>query len=204
MYPGDPGPPGGDFAGLILRQTPSTTSSLGVGDAVFGLAGGCLGSHVVASSKALAPLPSHVDFTEAATMPTVFVTADLALNRLAALQPGQRVLVHAAAGGVGLAALQVIAAAKGVAVVTAGGPLKRTLLRSLGAGHVGSSRDTTFGESALLADGGGVDVVLNTLTSSGMIAASLALVNRGGHFVEISKRDIFSAARVAQGRTHLN
>lgn len=131
-------------------------------------------------------------------MPTVFVTVDTALNRLASIAPADRVLVHAAAGGVGLAAMQVIAAAGATAVTTAGSPSKRALLRNLGSAHVSSSRDTAFVTE--LTEVGGASVALNTLTSSGMVAGSLATLKWGGSFVEISKRDIKSAARVAQGR----
>ena len=117
------------------------------------------------------------------------------------MRPGERVLVHAAAGGVGLAAIQMVAALGGTTVATAGGPTKRTLLRSLGVHAVLGSRDTAFAaEAAAL---GGVSVVLNSLTSSGMVAASLAGLGPGGRFVEISKRDIWSAARVAQGASEL-
>ena len=91
-----------------------------------------------------------------------------------------------------------VAQAKGAAVVaTAGGPSKRGLLHSLGVAHVLGSRDTAFaGEACQL---GGAHVVLNSLTSSGMVAASLAALAHGGRFVEISKRDIWSPARMAQG-----
>ena len=131
-------------------------------------------------------------------MPTVFVTVDTALNRLAAITAADRVLVHAAAGGVGLAAMQVIAAAGAAAITTAGSPAKRGLLRSLGSAHASSSRDTGFVTE--LTEVGGATVALNTLTSSGMVAGTLATLKWGGQFVEISKRDIWSAARVAQGR----
>jgi NADPH:quinone reductase-like Zn-dependent oxidoreductase len=88
--------------------------------------------------------------------------------------------------------------AKGATVLaTAGGSAKRALLHSLGVQHVLGSRDTAFvSEAAQL---GGADIVLNSLTSSGMVAGSLAALGTGGRFVEISKRDIWSAARVAQG-----
>ena len=199
MYPGDPGPPGGDCAGVVVATGPPVAGApvLAVGQPVFGLAAGSLGSHVVASSKTVVPMPGGLTFEAAATMPTVFVTVDAALNHAASLHPRDRVLVQAAAGGVGLAAVQAIQAAGAIPLATAGSPAKRALLRSLGVQHLGSSRDTT------LADGfaveGGAHVVLNTLTSSGMVAASLAAVSSGGRFVEISKRDIWSAARVAQG-----
>ena len=131
-------------------------------------------------------------------MPTVFITVDAALIQLASIGSEDRVLVHAAAGGVGLAAMQVIATAGAAAVTTAGSPNKRALLRQLGSRHVSSSRDTTFVTE--VAEIGGATVVLNSLTSTGMVAGSLATLGMGGRFVEISKRDIWSAARVAQGK----
>jgi NADPH:quinone reductase-like Zn-dependent oxidoreductase len=131
-------------------------------------------------------------------MPTVFITVDCAINQLGAATSADRVLVHAAAGGVGLAAMQIIAAAGATAVTTAGSPAKRALLRTLGSAHVSSSRDTSFVSE--LTEVGGVSVVLNSLTSSGMVAGSLAALGPGGRFVEISKRDIWSAARIAQGK----
>ena len=199
MYPGDPGAPGGDCAGIVIAVGAPAAGSpaLAVGQPVFGLAAGSLGSHVLASSQTLVPLPASLSYEAAATMPTVFVIVDAALHQSAAMQPGERVLVHAAAGGVGLAAVQVIQAAGATAVATAGSPAKRALLHSLGVQHVLGSRDTAFvSEAAQL---GGADIVLNSLTSSGMVAASLAALGAGGRFVEISKRDIWSAARIAQG-----
>ena len=83
-------------------------------------------------------------------MPTVFVTVDTALHRIASITSSSRVLVHAAAGGVGLAAMQVIAAAGATALTTAGSPSKRALLRTLGARQVASSRDTLFTEDLSL------------------------------------------------------
>ena len=140
-------------------------------------------------------------FEEAATIPTVFITVDSAFRQAAAVRPSDRVLVHGAAGGVGLAAIQMVAALGGSTIATAGSSNKRTLVRSLGARHVLGSRDTAF--VSKLAEVGGATVALNSLTSSGMVAGSLAALNAGGRFVEISKRDIWSAARVAQGKTSL-
>jgi len=148
-------------------------------------------------ATAVVPMPTNLSFEEAASTPTVFITVDSAFRQAAAVQPGERVLVHAAAGGVGLAAIQMIAALGGTPVATAGSPNKRALVRSLGAQHVLGSRDTAF--AAELAEVGGVNVVLNSLTSAGMVAGSLAALRVGGRFVEISKRDIWSRARVAQG-----
>ena len=197
MYPGDPGPPGADCAGVVTAIG-AGASSLQPGMAVFGLAGGSLGSHVQASAQTLVLMPASLSFEQAATTPTVFLTVDTAFNAAAACRPGDRVLIHAAAGGVGLAALQQ-AALLGCSVhATAGSPAKRMLLRSLGVQHVLNSRDTSSGTE--LAHTGGVDVVLNSLTSPGMVAGSVAGVRPGGRFVEISKRDIWSPARLAQDR----
>jgi acyl transferase domain-containing protein/acyl carrier protein len=202
MYPGDPGPPGGDCAGVVVQAAPDC--GLTVGQRVFGLAAGSLGSHVIASAKTVVALPTELSFEKAATMPTVFVTVDAALHRAANMRPGERVLVHAAAGGVGLAAVQAIHAAGAEVLATAGSVYKRTLLRTLGVQHLASSRDLDFVDTLLQSSSGKelllTDVALNTLTSPGFVAASIASLQLGGRFVEISKRDIWSSARVAQER----
>ncbi len=200
MYPGsDLDPPGGDCAGVVISSHGS--SHLSPGMSVFGLAPGCLGSLVHCQPDTLVCMPSQLSFEQAATMPTVFMTADMAFISTSHVQRGERVLVHAAAGGVGLAAIQVLSGLGAEVVATAGGPPKRNLLRSLGAHHVASSRDILFSEELSLALGeGGVDVVLNTLTSPGLVSSALSLVAAGGRVVEISKRDIWSSNRVAQDR----
>ena len=201
MYPGDPGPPGADCAGVVLA-TGAGVTHLHPGMAVFGLAGGSLGSHVQASAQTLVPMPASLSYEQAATTPTVFLTVDTAFNAATACRPGDRVLVHAAAGGVGLAALQQ-ASMLGCSVhATAGSPAKRMMLRSLGIQHVVNSRNTA--SVTELSHVGGVDVVLNSLTSPGMVAGSAAGVRLGGRFVEISKRDIWSPARLAQERPELH
>ena len=109
---------------------------------------------------------------------------------------------RSAAGGVGLAAIQVVQSLGAKLYATAGSPAKRSLLRSLGVEHVVNSRAPDFASD--LAHVSGVDVVLNSLTSPGMVAGSVAGVRLGGHFVEISKRDIWSPARLAQERPDLH
>jgi NADPH:quinone reductase-like Zn-dependent oxidoreductase len=200
MYPGDPGAPGSDVAGVIVTSSSSNSSgaSLQPGQAVFGLTVGALGTAVCCSAETVVAMPPCLSFEAASSMPTVFITAQMALGAVTGLQRGERVLVHAAAGGVGLAALQVVSAVGGAAVATAGSPSKRSLLRSLGVGTVVGSRDTLFASEVALA--GGVDVVLNSLTSPGMVGGSLAVLRQGGRFVEIGKRDIWSPAAVAAER----
>ena len=197
MYPGDPGPPGADCAGVVTAIGAGVTH-LQPGMAVFGLAPGCLGSHVQAQASCMVPMPAQLPYAQAATIPTVYITADTAFRHATALQPGDRVLVHAAAGGVGLAAVQVLADAQAKVFASAGIPSKRALLRQLGVKHVVDSRSSSMATD--VAALGGTDVVLNSLTSPGMVAGSVAGVRPGGRFVEISKRDIWSPARLAQDR----
>jgi len=201
MYPGaELDPPGGDCSGVVVS---SSSSSLAPGTPVFGLASGCLGTLVHCAASTLVPMPAQLSFEQAATMPTVFMTAHTAFGSASRVKAGERVMVHAAAGGVGLASVQVLREMGAVVVATAGGPTKRALLRSLGVAHVGGSRDTVFVEE-LAVGGSGVDVILNTLTSPGLVSSALALLSHGGRMVEISKRDIWHASRAAQERPDLS
>lgn len=136
------------------------------------------------------PMPANVSFEEASAAPTVMITVDLALRQAASLgQQGcapKRVLLHAAAGGVGLSAVQVAHFLGGSILASAGSPAKRAVLRRMAVVDVVSSRQTDFAEAALLL--GAPDVVLNTLTSPAMVAASLSALTLGGVFIELSKR----------------
>ena len=200
MYPGDPGPPGSDCAGIIVA-TGSSVSHFKHGDAVFGFAHGCFGTSVECSANNLVNMPDNVSFLEASTVPTVFTTAHIALEREACLKEGQSILVHAAAGGVGLAAIQLANLNRAKVVATAGVASKRVYVRSLGIQHVIGSRDTCFVSDVCILSG--ADVVLNSLTSTGMVAGSIASLCIGGKFIEISKREIWSAARGLQDRPDL-
>ena len=146
-------------------------------------------------------MPSMLSFNQAASCPTVFITTTL-VTKAIHIASGNRMLVHGAAGGVGLAALQQVQALQAAAVGTAGSPSKRALLRRSGVQQVASSRDLQFVTE--LACSSGVHAVLNTLTSPGMVAGSVAGLRLGGRFVEISKRDIWSPARLAQERPDLH
>ena len=195
---------GGDFSGVISRPGPA--SCWRQGDSVFGLAMGSLGSHVLVRDAAMERMPPNLSFEEAAACPTVFVTVDCALRTAAnVLDNGARrraVLVHAAAGGVGLAACQLAMAHGLEPLVTAGSPAKRTFIRSHGIMKSGDSRSTGFAEtfmtSALCGSTGLPVAALNSLTSPGMLQATLSCLAPGAALVEISKRDIFSHSRVRQ------
>ena len=194
----DEGLLGGEFCGRVLEVGPAVRT-VQEGDRVVGLAFGTFSAEAVTCEEMVAPAPPQVGVTALATMPTAFVSAALSFD-LAGLSAGERVLIHAAAGGVGLAAVQLAQAAGAEVFATASAP-KRAYLRSLGVEHTFDSRSTSFGEQVLEATGGaGVDVVLNSLTGEGFIDTSLSCLARGGRFVELARVDILSPDEMSQAR----
>jgi acyl transferase domain-containing protein/acyl-CoA synthetase (AMP-forming)/AMP-acid ligase II/NADPH:quinone reductase-like Zn-dependent oxidoreductase/thioesterase domain-containing protein/acyl carrier protein/SAM-dependent methyltransferase/short-subunit dehydrogenase len=198
LYP-EAGTIGSEYAGVVVEVGPEV-EGLKAGDEVFGLDSGCFATHVVVEARNVLPKPPSLSFEEAATMPCVFLTAWYALERLAELRPGQSVLVHAGAGGVGMAAIQLAHRAGATVLATAGSDEKRRLLRGLGVDHVFDSRSLSFRERVLEATGNrGVDVVVNSL-SGDFIPASVDVLAPGGHFIELGKRDVWSRERVSERR----
>ncbi len=192
----DPDPLGCECAGWISALGAGVTG-LDIGDAVVALAPGSLGSYTTTDARRVVRLPAGVDPIGGATLPTAFLTAEHALRRVAGLARGERVLIHAAAGGVGQAAVQIAMRLGAEIVATAGSPEKRAYLAEMGIPHVLDSRSLDFAEAVLHLTGGrGVDVVLNQL-SGDFIPASLRALADDGRFVELGKRDIWSAAQVA-------
>ncbi|AKN71145.1 hypothetical protein QR97_16165 [Streptomyces sp. PBH53] len=184
LYPGAPQPLGIEAAGTVTETGPGVTD-LAAGDRVFGLLPGSMGSAAVADRRLLAPVPDDWSFTRAAAMPSAFLTAWFALHDVARVRAGDRVLVHAAAGGVGMAAVQV-ARLLGAEVFATASPGKHGVLRGMGLdeAHVASSRDTGFADRFPR-----MDVVLNSLAGE-FVDASLRLLGPGGRFVELGKTDL--------------
>ena len=163
---------------------------LAPGDRVVAIARDCFRPRITVSAAFVCRIPDRLSTTSAAGLPIVFLTSHLALNRMARIGAGERVLIHAAAGGVGLAAVQVARNAGAEVIATAGSAMKRDYLHALGIEHVFDSRSLSFVEEVRRCTGGrGVDVVLNSLAGP-MIPASLSLLAPGGRFLEIGKRDI--------------
>ena len=184
---------GDEFCGRITEVAPDV-SEFGVGDRVVGLGIGTFRPDLVTRAEMVAHASSDVPAAALATVPTSFVSAELSFQ-MSGLKAGDRVLVHTASGGVGLAAVQLVQAA-GAEVFATASAAKQAYLRSLGIAHVYDSRSTDFGQEILDATGGaGVDVVLNSLTGPGFIEASLSCLAQGGRFVEMGRRDIWSAER---------
>jgi acyl transferase domain-containing protein/NADPH:quinone reductase-like Zn-dependent oxidoreductase len=195
----DDEPLGGECAGRITAVGDGVTD-LAVGDAVVAIAEAALGTYAVADIGHVVPLPEGMTFAEAATLPFVFMTAHYALNTCAQLQPGDTVLIHAAAGGVGMAALQLARNAGATVIATAGSDHKRRVLREYGVEHVFDSRSTSFVNDVLRVTGHrGVDVALNALAGE-FIPATASCLTPTGRFLEIGKRDIWTAADFATVR----
>ncbi|WP_354671059.1 SDR family NAD(P)-dependent oxidoreductase [Streptomyces sp. MA15] len=199
MYPGD-AVMGAEGAGIVTETGPGVTH-LAPGDRVLGMWTGGFGPFAVADARMVAPVPDTWSYAEAASVPAVFLTAHYALTRLAAARPGQTLLVHAAAGGVGMAALQ-LARHLGLTVYATASTGKWDTLRRLGLSDdaIANSRTTEFADTFLAATGGkGVDIVLNSLAGD-FVDASLRLLPRGGHFLELGKADVRDPEHLA--RTH--
>jgi polyketide synthase 12 len=201
MYPGRAAL-GAEGAGVVTEVGPDVTGPA-VGDRVFGLMPECFGPSAVADARRLAVVPEDWSFAEAASVPIVFLTAWYALRDLADLRPGERVLIHAGAGGVGMAAIQ-LARHLGAEVFATAHPTKWGTLRALGVAedHMASSRDLDFRTRfAAVTEGHGVDVVLNSLAGE-FVDASLELLPRGGRFVEMGKTDVRGGDEVPAGVTY--
>ncbi|WP_425086209.1 SDR family NAD(P)-dependent oxidoreductase, partial [Streptomyces hainanensis] len=193
----DEGGIGLEGAGVVVETGPGVTD-LRPGDRVMGLFTGAFGPRAVADRRTLTPVPDGWTLAEAATVPVAFLTAWYGLRELGGLTAGGRVLVHAATGGVGMAAVQ-LAGHWGAEVFATASRPKWPTLRAAGVDdrHLADSRTAAFEPAVRAATGGaGVDVVLNAL-SGDLTDAGLRLLPRGGRFVELGKTDLRDPARVA-------
>jgi acyl transferase domain-containing protein/NADPH:quinone reductase-like Zn-dependent oxidoreductase/acyl carrier protein/SAM-dependent methyltransferase len=179
-----------EVAGRVSRYG-SAVSGFAVGDDVLAFAGASFASHVVVPARAVSKMPARWTYAEAATVPTVFFTVWYALAHLAHLRPGERILIHGAAGGVGLAAIQVARHLGAEIFASAGSDAKRDFVALLGADHVLDSRSPHFDQVVLdLTGGEGVDVVLNSLSGEA-IQRNLRALKPFGRFIELGKRDFY-------------
>ncbi|WP_345597275.1 SDR family NAD(P)-dependent oxidoreductase, partial [Streptomyces marokkonensis] len=196
MYPGR-ATMGIEGAGVVVEVGPDVTG-IALGDRVMGLLSGGFGPTAVTDHRMVARIPDGWSFTQAASVPIVFLTAYYGLVDLAALRPGESVLVHAAAGGVGMAAVQ-LARHLGAEVYGTASPGKWDTLRELGLSdeRIASSRTLEFEEQFRSGTRGrGVDVVLDSLAGP-FVDASIRLLPRGGRFVEMGKADVRDSEAVA-------
>jgi acyl transferase domain-containing protein/acyl carrier protein len=189
---------GFECSGVVARVG-AGVSNVRVGDEVIALGFECLNSFVTVDAGSVVRKPKRISHAEAAGLPTAYITAVYGLLQLAKLKRGEKVLVHAAAGGVGQAAIQ-LCTELGAEVFATASPGKWDFLRAQGVTQIMNSRTLEFERELLQRTAQrGVDVVLNSLSGE-FIPASLRCLARGGRFVEIGKRGIWSPEEVARER----
>lgn len=180
---------GMECSGVIVRVGEGV-ENVHVGQAVIATTNqGAFRSYVTTMATYVIPKPAPLTLHEAPLF-TVFLTAYYALVDVARLQRGERVLIHNAAGGVGLAAVQIAQWLGAEIYATAGNDDKRALLREMGVPYVMDSRTLHFAdEIQSLTAGRGIDVVLNAMSGEAL-RKSFALLAAYGRFIEIGKKDI--------------
>lgn len=193
IYPAEVGDAlllGDECSGRIVAVGEDVTE-FQVGDDVITMGAGCFAPFITQKAALVLPKPANFTFEESATILTCYNTAHYALRYLGRMRAGESVLIHAAAGGVGIAAVQIALMTGAKVYATAGSPEKRRFLELLGVEKVFHSRTLDFAEEILEAtQGRGVDLVLNSLAGEA-ISASLSVLAPGGRFLEIGKRDIY-------------
>ncbi len=190
MYPGDAGVLGNECAGEVVAVGEGV-EHLKAGDRVMAVAYGTFSRYVTTQAAWAIGIPEHLSYEEAATLPVTFLTAYYALHHLSGMKANDRVLIHAAAGGVGMAAVQLAFRANAEVFGTAGSPAKRKYLATMGVPHLMNSRTLDFADEILeQTHGEGVDIVLNSLAGD-FISKSLSSLRAGGSFVEIGKTGIW-------------
>ena len=184
-----------EFSGEVVAIG-EQVSHLRAGDAVFGFGRNAFSSHLTAPAFCLFHKPAAMSFAAAATLPVAAVTVYYSLHHLAHLAKGERILIHGAAGGVGLAAVQYAQAIGAEIFATAGTPEKRGLLRRLGVQHVLDSRTLAFADEIreITADEG-IDVVLNSLAGEA-IHKGISILRPYGRFIELGKRDFYANSKL--------
>lgn len=184
-----------ECAGVISAVGPAVTG-LNVGDRVLAFGPACFANQVTTRASAVARLPKAISFEAAATIPCTFFTAYYAMHYLARLRQGEKILIHGAAGGVGVAAIQIAKHLGAVVFATAGTDEKRDFLRLLGADYIFDSRSLAFADQIMaVTQGQGIDVVLNSLAGEA-INRNLSLLKPFGRFLELGKRDFYENTKV--------
>jgi len=184
-----------ECAGIVSRTSDDVTD-FQPGDEVIAFAPASFGSHVITRTISVTHKPPHWSFEEAATIPTAFFTVYYSLGHLARLEEGEKVLIHGAAGGVGLAAIQYARFCGAEIFATAGTEEKRQFLKELGVEHVLNSRTLDFADEIMeITEGKGIDVVLNSLAGEA-IDKNFSILKPFGRFLELGKRDFMENTQI--------
>lgn len=189
---GYPPPPGAsDIIGLemagVIAAVGSHVTGWRVGDRVCALLpGGGYAERAAVPQQMLMPLPANWSFVQAAAMPEAFLTAYVNLYMEAALQPGETVLVHGGASGVGTAAIQLLRASGNPVIVTAGSDAKCERCLELGCDRAINYRRDDFAHAVRdFTAGAGVDVILD-MVGADYFAQNVSLLRLKGRLVFIS------------------
>ncbi|NEQ06320.1 MAG: SDR family NAD(P)-dependent oxidoreductase [Moorea sp. SIO4E2] len=194
---------GGDCAGEIVAVGEGV-ENFKIGEPVIAMAPGSFSQYVTLSATIVAPKPDFLSFEQAAAIPANFLTAYYALHHVAKITPGDKILIHAAAGGTGMAAVQIAQQAGAEVFATASSP-KWEALKAMGVKQIMNSRTLEFAAEIMdKTQGKGVDIVLNSLTSGEFIAKSVSVVSPQGRFVEIAKRGVWESTEMATLRSDIS
>ncbi|MCV7379889.1 polyketide synthase [Mycobacterium alsense] len=198
VYPGlDGAPPviGGECVGVVTHIG-AGVDSVEIGQRVIAFGPGTFGTHLTTLADLTAPAPGTLSDPEAAAFGIAYLTAWHSLCEIGRLAPGERVLIHSATGGVGLAAISIAKMIGARIYTTAGSDAKREMLRGLGIEYVGNSRSVDFADEILdVTDGYGVDVILNSLPGQA-IQRGVRILAPGGRFIELGKKDVHANANL--------
>ena len=201
LYPGDPGDPGLDCSGTVINVGANCKlNEVRCGDDAFGIVWGCLKTYGACKEQLLVKKPEGWSHEDAAALPTVYTTVDVAFAELIKLKKGERVLIHAATGGVGLVAVQYAMRLGAIVYATAGKDDKQQFLRDMGVKYIATTRDGAKFEQDMkkLLGSDKLDACLNSMSHDDYIGRSLSMLREGGRFVEIGKRDIWTTEQVKE------
>ncbi|MEB3341934.1 SDR family NAD(P)-dependent oxidoreductase [Okeania sp.] len=194
---------GGECGGYVVAVGEGV-KGLEIGDEVVAMARGSFSQYVTVNASYVVPKPENITFAEAASIPANFLTAYYALHHVAKITKGDRILIHAAAGGTGMAAVQ-IAQKVGAEVFATASPPKWETLKRMGVKYIMNSRTVEFADQVMeFTEGKGVDIVLNSLTSGDFVSKGLSVVTSQGRFVEIGKRGVWTSSQVAEVRPDIS
>ena len=185
---------GGEFSGEIVRLGANVKTHK-LGDRVVGLASGSFKKYITTTQKDIIEIPSNLSFAEAASIPSNFLTAYYVLHKVVKIKPKDKILIHSAAGGTGLALVQ-LAQQSGAEVFTTSSVWKQEYLRSQGVKHLHNSRNLDFAsEISKKTKGKGIDIVINSLVGE-FIPKGMELLEPKGQFIEIGKTEIWTDEQV--------
>jgi acyl transferase domain-containing protein/NADPH:quinone reductase-like Zn-dependent oxidoreductase len=179
-------------AGTIRRVGANLNSPFHVGERVLVFEKGTFANRIIATTERTIHIPDWLSFEEAATLPSVYLTALYSLFNLSSIRKGDRVLIHSATGGLGIASIQICQSVGAEIFATVGQDIKKQFLidnYNIPEDHIFSSRTQEFETSIMeLTDGYGVDIILNSLTGD-LLDASWRCIAEGGTMIELGKKD---------------